>query len=288
MNLRQLEVFLAIADAGNSVTRAAETLHVAQPAASRTLADLEYDLGAPLFERTGRSLRLTAAGERFVGEARRLVEGFREVELGMRTGADMLPLRVGATYTVGTTYLARLLAARAALPGRCPVLVTVRNTHLIEAALVDGTLDAGVVEGAIRAPELVERVVARDEVVAVAAPAVAAKARAGKGPDATVPRIVREPGSGTQETALAAFPVPPGAPVWTVANTQTMIELAAAGLGVAYLSALLVRDRLADGTLARVGRTAAKRTFRLVHHRRKRIDARMERFIADARTLIRL
>ena len=287
MNLRQLEVFLAIADAGCSVTRAAETLHVAQPAASRTLADLEYDLGTPLFERMGRSLRLTAAGERLVGEARRLVEGFREVELGLRTGADMLPLRVGATYTVGTTFLTELLAARASQPGRCPALVTVRNTHLIEAALVDGTLDVAVVEGAIRAAELLERVVARDEVVAVASPSVAARLRAGGAPDATVPRIVREPGSGTHETALAAFPVSPGAPVWTVANTQTMIEMAAAGLGVAYLSSLLVRDRLADGTLARVGRAAAKRTFRLVHHRRKRIDARLERFIADALSLRR-
>ena len=254
MTLRHLETFLAIVDAGCSVTRAAERLHVVQPAVSRTLADLEEHYGTRLFERLGRHLQLTAAGERLLGEARRLADGFRDLELAMRAGTASIPLRIGATYTVGTTFLCDLLAMRRAAPDpRCPVIATVRNTDIVEKALVNGELDAGIVEGAIRAPELVETKVDADRVIAVAAPGTAARAgRNGVLPPG-IPRILREPGSGTHDAAAAVFPARPEDIEWTVANTQTMIQMARAGLGVAFLSELLVRDELARGTLVAVG-----------------------------------
>jgi LysR family transcriptional regulator, nitrogen assimilation regulatory protein len=76
MDIRQIRTFLAIADTG-SVTRAAELLHIVQPAVSRQLKLLEDDVGAPLFERDRRGMQLTEAGHILLDRARRAL---RELE----------------------------------------------------------------------------------------------------------------------------------------------------------------------------------------------------------------
>ena len=69
MDLRQLRTILAIAETG-SLTKAAELLHVVQPALSRQLKQLEYELGTPLFERNRLGMVLTVPGRRFVDQVR--------------------------------------------------------------------------------------------------------------------------------------------------------------------------------------------------------------------------
>ncbi len=73
MELRHLRYFIAVAEEEN-VTRAAERLHVSQPPLSRQIHDLEEELGLPLFDRTGKSLQLNAAGKVFLVEARAVLE----------------------------------------------------------------------------------------------------------------------------------------------------------------------------------------------------------------------
>ncbi len=73
VDLRALRSFVAIAAAG-SITRAAEHVHMAQPALSILLRQLEEQLGAVLFERTYRGVKLTMAGERFLSHAREIIK----------------------------------------------------------------------------------------------------------------------------------------------------------------------------------------------------------------------
>lgn len=264
-SMRHLQVFLAVVDAGCSVSAAAEKLHVAQPAVSKTLADLDAHFGTVLFERLNRRLRLSEAGARLLVEARQLVDSFTLLDHGMRLGTDRLPLRVGATHTVGAVFLPRLLVRRDA--GACPLEVQVFNTHQVERSILDSSLDVGVVEGSIVSADIRQQVVAQDEVIAVAAPGV----------NKTDVLIVREPGSGTRDAALAKFATPESR-LWSVASSAAMVALAEAGQGVAVLSAQLVARELAAGTLVRFGRTGFRRTFRLVYHKDKFMDSRMDAF----------
>src|SRR5260370_24726695 len=102
VTLRQLEIFLAIARDGQ-VTRAANTLHLTQSATSMALAQLEKQLDTALFEREGRTLRLTERGRLLLAEAPELLARVRELPalLGGQGGQLRGELRVASSTTVG-------------------------------------------------------------------------------------------------------------------------------------------------------------------------------------------
>lgn len=111
IDLRLLRYFVATADAG-SATKAAEELHVTQPVLSRQLRQLEHQLGLRLFERDGRRLRLTAAAQEFLEEARALLSRADQVERAARSLASgrLSSLRLAAPATTLTDVVAPFLA----------------------------------------------------------------------------------------------------------------------------------------------------------------------------------
>ncbi len=97
LSLRTARLFVASADAG-TLTAAAERLHVSQPAATKSLAQLEADLGGALFERAGRKLVLTRMGEALLPRARALLQQAEDLKSEAerwRSGEDGV-LSVGA------------------------------------------------------------------------------------------------------------------------------------------------------------------------------------------------
>jgi DNA-binding transcriptional LysR family regulator len=88
MNLRQLEYFVAIADTG-SVTRAAERLLVSQPSLSQQVAALEAELGGQLLERLPRGVRLTAAGQGLLPEARSAIHHANQARYAVRNALEL-------------------------------------------------------------------------------------------------------------------------------------------------------------------------------------------------------
>lgn len=98
MDLRQVQTFVTVAELG-TVTRASEQLHVAQPALSRQIAELEDEFGLKLFDRIGRRLVLSSAGEQLLGECQALLSHSRAI--GERASllrlGDFGLLRVGAS-----------------------------------------------------------------------------------------------------------------------------------------------------------------------------------------------
>ena len=89
MNFRDLKAFLVVSRTGN-ITRAAEQLHLSQPALSRRIAELEDEVGSPLFDRTGRRLTLTDRGMRFEAHAREMLEAYDRMKRDMSEAPEAL------------------------------------------------------------------------------------------------------------------------------------------------------------------------------------------------------
>ncbi len=87
MYVEKLRSFLAVAEELH-FGRAAEKLHIAQPPLSRTIKQLESELGARLFERNTRSVKLTASGAALVGPAKEVLEAIRRAEAAVRSASD--------------------------------------------------------------------------------------------------------------------------------------------------------------------------------------------------------
>ncbi len=104
MNLRQLEYFIAIAEQG-SFTQAAERLLVSQPSLSQQIKSLEDELGGALLERLPRGVRLTAAGQELLREARATIahaeRGRRSVRRALELDAGQLEVAVTTSATAG-------------------------------------------------------------------------------------------------------------------------------------------------------------------------------------------
>jgi LysR family cyn operon transcriptional activator len=99
MELRHLRYFVAVAENGGNVSKAAAKIRISQPALSRQVHDLEGELGVVLFERAGRRLFLTGAGEDLLAYGRKVLNeasAFRE-RARVLHGGDAGVLRVGAT-----------------------------------------------------------------------------------------------------------------------------------------------------------------------------------------------
>ncbi len=174
MERRQLEYFVAVVERGG-FTAAARALHVAQPSLSRSIANLERELGVELFHRVGRSALLSAAGEALAGRARlvlRDIDALRSAARAIGEGAAGR-VEVAATSSSGLEPVTRIVAElREHHPG-----VTVSTTSALSAAEVvamvaQGRCEAGVCGSSERpaAPGLVAHHLRDEELLLVVPP----------------------------------------------------------------------------------------------------------------------
>ena len=136
IELRHLQALAAIGDQG-SITAAAAALHVAQPALSRTLSQLEDRVGTQLVERTTRSLELTASGQLLWEKAHRILQSVDEAVKEATAGPA--PLRVGYAWSaLGRHTVALLRTWKDECPGTA---LTVRQMDNPELAMRKGEID---------------------------------------------------------------------------------------------------------------------------------------------------
>lgn len=155
MELRQLRYFVAVVEAG-TVSGAARQLNMSQPPLSAQLHALEEDLGCPLFEHTGRRLRLTAAGTAFYERAKTILQlcGAARAEMADRGAGRSGVLRVGVVSSVcGTLFTNWLRAHAAACPG-ARYQIHEANTYQLVEQLRCRQIDLAIVRTPFAAPEL--------------------------------------------------------------------------------------------------------------------------------------
>ncbi|MFJ5612129.1 LysR family transcriptional regulator [Streptomyces sp. NPDC093221] len=290
MELRQLEYFVTVADEAG-FTRAATALHVAQPGISAQVRQLERELGQPLFDRSGRTVRLTEAGRAVLPYARAALDAVAGARLAAQelTGLVRGRVAIGTVTSLGADMdVPGMLAGfHDAYPGVEITLGEDTSDRLL-AGLRAGRYDLAFAGIAGEPPEGIgTQTVIDDALVAAVAPgdplagrrAMPVKALDGR------PLIVLPTGTGLRaavDTACAAAGFTPRI-AFEAGNPEVLAALAERGLGVALLPAGLaasrpglrvlpltrpaVRSRLALAWREHAGASPAAKAF-LAHARR--------------------
>ena len=201
MTLDQLRIFVEVAE-HRHVTRAAEALRMSQSAASAAIAALEACYRIKLFDRIGRGIQLTEAGQIFLREARAVLDraSMARSVLQDLAGCPASPVAIAASQTIATYWLPRRLAAFHGANPRLRLNVMIRNTHEVEGAVAEGEVNIGLVEGPTQHPALIRKQIDHDHMVLVVAsgqsllPANAS----GRLDLRAINWVIREPGSGTR------------------------------------------------------------------------------------------
>lgn len=168
MDFKDLEYFAAIARCGN-ITRAAQQLYVSQPTLSKFLQKLEGDTGLVLFQRAGRRLELTYAGQRYLAHAERLLSQKREMdaELTDLLRADTGVLHVGMPPFRCSFSLPEVLPALRAQFPQVQFRIEEAPSAELDRKLLEGEIDLAFYMSFARHPGLSYRVLRRDRMYAV-------------------------------------------------------------------------------------------------------------------------
>lgn len=286
MTLRYLKIFLCVCDEGN-MTAAAKKLYIAQPSVSQAMAELENYYHVKVFERLGKKLFVTSAGEKLITYARHIVNLAMETEEVMRDLSHNGTIRVGASVTIGTCILAPLLESFKRKNPQITISSVVNNTAVIEEMLLVDQLDIGLVEGKVHSPGIISRPFMEDDLVLVTSPSHPL-ARQNKVTLAQMNNkefIIREEGSGTRE--LFQMVMASKGMEWKIAgvynNAETIKNMVAANLGISVMSKLAVEKEVKRQELKiiKMEELCFSRQFIIIHHKNKYIVPALDYFIKE-------
>lgn len=285
MTIRHLKIFLSVCDNGCNTTKAAEELHMTQPAVSLAIRELEQYYGVVLFDRIGRRLKITEAGQRFWEYASHIVTLFDDMEKGMRNWDSFGVLRVGASITIGSQFLPSYVEAFYSRYPGTEVRAVVGPSDQLEQKILSNELDFALIEGVTHIPSFVSREYMEDY-LAVICPA---NGSFHQGQEITIEEfrkqkfLLREKGSGTREAferviEQAGFSV---VPIWEAMSTTALVNAVINGLGISILPYRMVVGTLERGLVVSVNVKGLKfrRKFHIIYHKEKFLTSSAKEFI---------
>jgi len=264
--LRQLQIFLAVAKHQN-ISRAAQSLHMSQSAASEALLTLEHTYDVRLFDRTGNKLALNAIGRSLRREAENLLAHCQAFEQKLLDHRELGHIKVGASFTIGNHLATRCLAGYLARYPEADVQLDIANTPDVVARVLNFEVDIGMIEGEVHHREL-ELVAWRDDELVVFCAAdhpLSGKKSLSNRDIREAQWILREPDSGARQTfdrALAGL-LPDLNIYLELKHNEAIKNAVESGLGIGCLSRIVLQKNFANGDLVplTLPRRNMRRTF---------------------------
>jgi DNA-binding transcriptional LysR family regulator len=286
LTLRQLQIFDAVVRQ-RSFTRAADVLHLTQPAVSMQMRHLEEQIGVPLFDHVGKQIQPTDAGRELhrhatlIGAKMRDLTSAMEEFRGIHRGELDLTVASTANY-----FMPKLIAAFCARHAKVQVRLQVSNqTHILD-TLSASNQDLAIMGQPPEDAELVARGFLDNPLVVIASPAhpLAERQQIPLLQLGRQPFITREPDSGTRHAAERHFSRH-GVEFYSVmemSSNEAIKQAVEAGLGLGILSLHTLELELATGRLVTldVESFPIVRQWFVVHRKGKRLSAVAQSFLA--------
>jgi LysR family hydrogen peroxide-inducible transcriptional activator len=269
LTLKQLRYFEALARRGH-FGRAAEACAISQPALSQQIKELEDVLGASLFERAARQVRLTRFGEDFALRVPEILRSVDELEGLARASSDRLSgrLRIGVIPTVAPYLLPAIIRELTRLYADLDINVRETLTSKLIQELAEGRLDTAIVALPVSEPSLAEVALFVEEFVLV---------RPGEDEGKPTPNVkalremrllLLEEGHCFRDQALSFCAMTSTRPreLLDASSLSTLVQMVGAGIGVTLIPemAVAVETRSASVSLARFDDPRPSRTIGMV------------------------
>ena len=264
--IRQLQIFLAVAKHQN-ISKAAQSLHMSQSAASEALLNLEHMYEVSLFDRVSNKLALNAIGHTLRREAENLIAHCQSFEEKLLDHTDVGHIKVGTSFTIGNHLATRYLAGYLANYPEADVQLDIANTPDVVAKVLNFDVDVGMIEGEVHHRELELIPWREDELIVFCAadhPLARKKTLTNKDIKEAL-WILREPDSGARHTfdrALAGL-LPDINIYLELRHNEAIKNAVESGLGIGCLSQIVLKKNFANGDLVplTLPRRNMRRTF---------------------------
>lgn len=289
MTIRHMKIFVQVYQLRN-VTRAAECLHMTQPAVTRAIHEIENYYGICLFERMNRRLSPTETAHQLYAQALHIVDSFDAMDRELRNWDSFGILRVGASITLGNFLLPPLVCQFQKEHPNITVQATISNGESLQQKLLDNQLDIALVEGWLDDANLHTEEFHRDRMVLIVPPdhPLLSQQTVNLQDIPLYPLLLREEGSAGRRFLDGFFSARGMVlhPIWESVSTQALVKAVAYGLGISLLPEQLVRQDIADGHVCthKIEDADLTRQHYLVWHKNKYLNSSLHSFIDLCRT----
>lgn len=283
MTLRHMRIFVSVFQK-NSITKAAQELHLTQPSVSLAVRELEDYYGIRLFDRIGRHIAPTECGKEFYRYAVHIVSLFNEMEKKMRNWDTFGTLRIGASITIGTHILPVLIHRYQDQFPDLMIEAKVSKSASVEDEIIHNGIDLGLIETQPSHPDLRAVPFMTDSMCAITAPdhPLASVKSISLAELSRFPFLMREKSSAGCKLLDAAFSLQQMtvSPRWESTSTQALVKAVAEGLGVSVLPYLIVKKDIEEGTVRQIPlNQPIRRNLNVIYHKSKFLTDNMKSFI---------
>ncbi|MGG5318622.1 LysR family transcriptional regulator [Enterococcus sp. AZ072] len=245
MNIRQLELFMVVAEVGN-MTEAAERAFISQPAVSQTIQELEKEIGVRLFDRPGRAIQLNPAGKSFYQRVKHFLQEYQELEDFAVYLEKQAPMKLGANLTIANFWLPDLIPAF--IQQGHQVTIQADTAERILTALRNQDLDLALLEGSVPEKDLIVEPFDQYELVVVAGSdhPLARQKTVSVEEFLQYPLFLREQGSAIRKTldSWLLLQQKQAVPMMTSINSPALLAMTATGTGITFLPKKLVEQSI--------------------------------------------
>ncbi|MFT8890170.1 MAG: LysR family transcriptional regulator [Ethanoligenens sp.] len=283
MTVRDMEVFVSVAETGH-IGAAAKKLYLSQPTVSHVILQIEKEYHVRLFERLSRKLHITETGQELLQYARHILANYKEMERYLYHAAEQLKLKIGASLTVGSVFLAGMVSQYEVENPNVRIRVVVENSKDIIRKIIEGSLDMAVIEGMAYSDEMVSKEIYEDEMVLICGkrhPFASWKSVCLSDLQ-NMDCVLREEGSGTR-AFLINLVESHGIHIvekWVCHSSDSIINIVAAGQGISVLSKSLLLHT-DDVVQLPIRDLALTRSFRIIYHRDKYISSALKNLMNE-------
>lgn len=282
--LRQLQVFLTVAQAGN-LTRAAGQLNMSQSAASSALKDLESQFDVLLFDRIGKRLHLNEQGKLLRPRAESLMAMSGELEQDLLGNTGSGQLNIGATLSIGNYLAVQMVAEYLTDAPDVAISLDIENMKHIAEKVLNYELDLGMIEGEFHHPQLNVKPWRDDELSVFCSPEHPLAKQTNIDDRALLDAawILRETGSGTRQTFDRAMHglIPEMKIILELQETETIKRAVQHNIGIGCLSLMTLEEEFLRGDLVRLNTPGRdlKRTLYLIMHKHKYLSTNVQSWL---------